>query len=943
MGSRKEAVTHERASVRDIAKIQWAIGRLHFRDDVVEERMTDAILSHKGQFEPQGLSNIIWSFGFAQPSQPPLLEALLEAFSKKTFESDPQALSNVVWSLAKLLCCRTPFLQLVSLAALKKCQAFDPQGLANIAWSFATLQHSDIPLFSKICDTFMSGSAGWEPQNVVNMLWSCAKVQVSSESFLDAVAAEAMSTMEGWSCQGVANLLWGFAKLASVKAELFDKGEKAVRQKLRRFSPQNSVSVVWAFAKASLLTWDLLDLVASDVVLKAELSPQHFSSLMWACGASSLYHARLLTELSSKATASDPALDFNCQDLSNLAWSCAKLLWTDSPLLGVLAAGVEQQAHVFPSQNLAITVWSFGCLTYLHAPMMAVIMGQVPSAVAHLGPQGLANLAQGCAKQVFKHDALEMLAAEAAACLSSFSNQEFSMFLWSMGKLALGIDLIERAAMETKARCQLLNPQDISVLAWAFAHFTGGRDVLDLLSWEIMKNIADFSPQDLSNISWAFAAASLENAVMMSAVSKQALQKMDKFHAQDLSNMSWAFAKLGLTDETLFDAVAKAVHERVSTLLPQHLSLVSWSFAKLGLLNEAMMEAITREALVKVEDLDGQSVANLLWSCGVLCFNVSWLWRPLVHRALALGRLSGLEISNIAWGLHVLQQMDLLRPFLHRTAEWFLQTDAPGSSWADFANICKDANKAGMEESGLEAVHRGFCESFVGPLLGSLQRLRASGSSGSESWEALDSLEVSQHRLNLRSLGPQYTQEALKALGLSDENGDSSGSERSGFSGLSFLREARRQCRDALLEWQIPSVHSILAYAKWKVVHPSGAECVLAGRVFASQLPQAEEELVALLRPFATCERFAERVALLTLLQAMSESIGQRLEQLADFEGHVKLYLTHVPSLCTLGMLCQLSWPQVRAIETRAVSQELFGFNVHQSSVLVFNFCLHSG
>eukprot|EP00439_Symbiodinium_sp_Y106_P015526 s7115_g2.t1 len=905
-----EAVSaHGGGSVRDIAKIQWAIGRLQFRDFAVEEGMADAIFSRLDQFEPQGLSNIIWSFGFVPPSAL-LLQGLLDAFSAKVIESDPQALSNVVWSLAKLSC-HTPLLHSVSRVAAAKLDAFDPQGLANIAWSFATLQHSDPPLFSGICEAFSFGGAGWEPQNVSNLIWSCAKIQFSSEPMLDTAAGEATSTIDGWSCQGVANLLWGFAKLASAKADLFDKGAQVVKQKLRRFSPQNSASVVWAFAKLSLLTRDLLDLVASDVMLKqAEFSPQHTASVMWACGTSSHYHAKLLRVLSNKASEMS---EFNGQDLSNFAWSCAKLLWADTPLLEALAADVCEKAQSFSAQNLAMTVWSFGCLSFRKEPMMVALMAHMPSLLGELGPQGLANVAMGCAKQVFKSEVLEDLAAAAAADMRSFSNQEFSMLLWSMAKLALkSRDFIRESVAETKARSrrEALNPQDLAVLAWAFAHLEGGREsqeILEALAWEMTKSVRDFSAQDLSNISWAYATACLENAVMMSAISMEAKRKMGSFQAQDLSNTCWAFAKLGLTDEGLFDAMARAVQERVATLLPQNLSMVAWSFAKLGLLNEDMMAAIGREVLRKIEDLDGQATANLVWSWAVLGLREPWLLEPLMRRALGLMAafsLSGLEIANMAWGLGLLgllrrgpgEPSEPSEPWLCHAASCFLETargppPAPGASWVDFANVCKATDET---TTALVAVEGRFRERFLEPVLEILRGL------GLQRAETLaDDLESKATELGLRNLGPTYSVEALRALGLLDESAPDQTT--------AWVREARWQCRSVLREWQIPGVHSIVAYAKWKVVHPSGVECVLPGRVFVSE-PQTHveslEELATWLKPFAACERFAERMALLALLRSMSSTLER--QQLADFEGHVKVYLSHVPSLCTLGMLCQL-------------------------------------
>ena len=328
-------------------------------------------------------------------------------------------------------------------------------------------------------------------------------------------------------------------------------------------------------------------------------------------------------------------------------------------------------------------------------------------------------------------------------------------------------------------------------------------------------------------------------------------------------------------------------------------------FAKLGLLNEDMMAAIAREVLRKIEDLDGQATANLVWAWAVLGLRHSWLLEPLMRRASVLmASLNGLEIANVAWGLSLLGLGPKLRgPWLQHAAGCFLETSASGASWVDFANVCKEPMEAdpkspkSPESSGgemaAELVEGRLRERLLEPVLETLLGLQRAEVSA-------ENFESQATKLGLRSLGPTYSVEALQALGFLDSAPDHG-----------WVREARWQCRSVLREWQIPGVHSIVAYAKWKVLHPSGVECVLPGRVFVSE-PQTqeslEEELGTWLKPFAACGRFAERMALLALLHSMSSTLDK--QQLADFEGHVKVYLSHVPSLCTLGMLCQLRRPQ---------------------------------
>ena len=52
LDSKEEVRMNAQASVRDVAKVQWAVGRLHFRDELVESAMAKAITARVNQFEP---------------------------------------------------------------------------------------------------------------------------------------------------------------------------------------------------------------------------------------------------------------------------------------------------------------------------------------------------------------------------------------------------------------------------------------------------------------------------------------------------------------------------------------------------------------------------------------------------------------------------------------------------------------------------------------------------------------------------------------------------------------------------------------------------------------------------------------------------------------------------------------------------------------------------
>eukprot|EP00933_Yihiella_yeosuensis_P015082 TRINITY_DN13276_c0_g1_i1.p1 TRINITY_DN13276_c0_g1~~TRINITY_DN13276_c0_g1_i1.p1 ORF type:complete len:372 (-),score=66.31 TRINITY_DN13276_c0_g1_i1:950-2065(-) len=128
------------ATARDLAKTQWAMGRLKHTERQVQDMLSAEVARRVSEFEAQGLSNIIWGYAYSGLPTKKVIETVLAGFANTVCDCDPQALSNVSWSMAKMVISNGPLLFNISKAAASKVEAFDPQGLANLAWAFAVVQ-----------------------------------------------------------------------------------------------------------------------------------------------------------------------------------------------------------------------------------------------------------------------------------------------------------------------------------------------------------------------------------------------------------------------------------------------------------------------------------------------------------------------------------------------------------------------------------------------------------------------------------------------------------------------------------------------------------------------------------------------------------------------------------------------------------------------------------
>ena len=232
-------------------------------------------------------------------------------------EVGPQALSNILWAVANLYT-ELPTVQghlpALVLQIPLKVGDMDPQGLSNSLWAAAQLQDA-APEVLKMVPTLAAQirlSVGkMIPQHVSNSLWAAARLQGAAPSVLDMVPAlveEIPLKAGGMIPQQLSNSLWALKSLAEATPTMQKAVSFLVKEflhKINSTAPQNLANALEALvfladcfpivqlpsaveASAARLNRILPRLKGKDLQFAVPV-------VVWACGRSNVYDAKLFT------------------------------------------------------------------------------------------------------------------------------------------------------------------------------------------------------------------------------------------------------------------------------------------------------------------------------------------------------------------------------------------------------------------------------------------------------------------------------------------------------------------------------------------------------------------------------------------------------------------------------------------------------------------------
>jgi RAP domain/FAST kinase-like protein, subdomain 1 len=323
-GRSTATVTHSLAKLLHLTDLKRLGGGLQSLWGILHTR-TQLLLLRSNSFNAQEISNIIWAYGKADgliKVDDRLLDALAKTALNNIADFEPQSLSNMVWSFATMSHEAPSLFDAIASAAQARINEFKPQELSNMVWSFATLKHEAPALLDDIASAAPLRINEFKPQELSNMVWSFATMNHEAPSLFDAIASAAQARINEFKPQGLSNMVWSFATMSHEAPSLFDAIAKAAPVRINEFNPQDLFNTSWAYATLNHEAPLLFDAIAQAAsVCIRDFNPQELANTAWSFAKLS-HNAPLLFDAIARA-AQIRINDFNPQELANTAWSFA--------------------------------------------------------------------------------------------------------------------------------------------------------------------------------------------------------------------------------------------------------------------------------------------------------------------------------------------------------------------------------------------------------------------------------------------------------------------------------------------------------------------------------------------------------------------------------------------------------------------------------------------
>eukprot|EP00956_Cyclotella_meneghiniana_P009487 scaffold13137_cov57-Cyclotella_meneghiniana.AAC.8 len=338
--------------------------------------LAKATYANLPDFESRYLSNT--AYAYALLGYDPKIDerSLLGGIAEKSIECipqfNPQGISNTLWSCAKLKVHNPHLFQSIgdNVARKRDLNEFAPQALANIVWAYATNRIEHPGLFQSVGDAVASKSDldEFKPQELANIVWAYATTKAQHSDLFQKMGDSivAMDDLRSFQPRDLSMIVWAYASNNTQHPNLFQKmGDSIVAgDDLRSFQPQVIANIVWAYSRNSAQHPNLFQKVGDGIVAMDDLrsfDPQALANIAWAYANSNTRHPNLFQKVGDTITSSDGSKVFTTQDLSNIVWAYAKLDVKHPGLFEKIgkSIGALDDLSSFNTQALANIAWSF--------------------------------------------------------------------------------------------------------------------------------------------------------------------------------------------------------------------------------------------------------------------------------------------------------------------------------------------------------------------------------------------------------------------------------------------------------------------------------------------------------------------------------------------------------------------------------------------------------
>eukprot|EP00405_Crypthecodinium_cohnii_P043147 CAMPEP_0206585478 /NCGR_PEP_ID=MMETSP0325_2-20121206/36445_1 /ASSEMBLY_ACC=CAM_ASM_000347 /TAXON_ID=2866 /ORGANISM="Crypthecodinium cohnii, Strain Seligo" /LENGTH=728 /DNA_ID=CAMNT_0054093041 /DNA_START=189 /DNA_END=2375 /DNA_ORIENTATION=+ len=251
---RQNRRTEDQASeMRCLSIICWSCATLRMREEIIFTRTAAAAKLRLHEMKSFELSNLLWSFAKLSLGDVSFFEALApHLLRRRPGQFSPQCLSTIIWSFGTLKVHHQALFTSVARELTLNSHLMTPQGIANTAWAYARVRRQESALFRALGDAAVHEDVLWtfKPQEISNTVWAFATVGLAHPTLFEEMSHVAVSRRWQLPPQNVANIVWAYAKLnAPARATLFPALLEVTTSELDHYKPQEIAAILWAIAR----------------------------------------------------------------------------------------------------------------------------------------------------------------------------------------------------------------------------------------------------------------------------------------------------------------------------------------------------------------------------------------------------------------------------------------------------------------------------------------------------------------------------------------------------------------------------------------------------------------------------------------------------------------------------------------------------------------------
>eukprot|EP00928_Gymnodinium_smaydae_P098472 TRINITY_DN9162_c4_g1_i1.p1 TRINITY_DN9162_c4_g1~~TRINITY_DN9162_c4_g1_i1.p1 ORF type:complete len:989 (-),score=122.07 TRINITY_DN9162_c4_g1_i1:213-3179(-) len=413
-----------------------------------------------------------------------------------------------------------------------------PQQLVDFAFAIGKVQLSDQTvkgLLFNIAEVAKHRMDSFTPRDISGIVWRFVSLVVRPHDFMSLIAAEIVKKRRDFDPTQLATTAWAFAKCGLWNKHLANAIADECLEKIEVFYAKSLSHMAWAMALWGTRKDDLMNAIAIQVEGKIQdLTMTPLSMIAWSFASLQVQNPRLMAAISKEA---QRIRVFKAQDIAHLAWAFAKLSVQDNELFDLLSVEFRHLTTNAQPPVLAKTAWAFSKANVIDQELQAAIAIECVKQITKFKPGEITMLSWAFASTGEQHHQLMAeIGSQAVSKIRYYSPTQLSHIAWAFGALALRHEEFFKAIADlVTKKVALFSSGGLSDITWACAMIMYRDErMLRLAASQISKDIGVLRPLALTRCAWAYKALSVHSFQLLSAISEEAMRKLQDFPTKAL-------------------------------------------------------------------------------------------------------------------------------------------------------------------------------------------------------------------------------------------------------------------------------------------------------------------------------------------------------------------------------------------------------------------------